>query len=243
MFLRRVSAAVTLVLGLALGGASGQDRSVRPGINDAFRNPNVADYLEKFEGESREIFVQRERIVAACSLRPGLAVADVGAGTGLFSRLFARRVGTAGKVYAVDIAQRFLDHILRSCKDAGIANVVTVRCDDRSCKLPAGSVDVVFICDTYHHFEFPFRTLASIHQALRPGGQLIVIDFHRIPGKSRDWTLKHVRAGQEVVTKEIVTSGFRLLGEEKDLGLKENYFLRFVKESKPSGSADRADGH
>jgi predicted methyltransferase len=94
-------------------------------------------------------------------------------------------------------------------------------------RLPPNSVDLVFICDTYHHFEFPFRTMASIHEALRPGGQLIVIDFRRIEGKSREWVLNHVRAGQEVVTKEIVSSGFKKVGEEKLL--KENYLLRFEK--------------
>lgn len=230
----RFTMGALLVLAVTAGG---QEKSVRPGINDPFRNPDLGKYLETFEGESREVFVQRERIVRACRLRPGLAVADVGAGTGLFTRLFARQVGKSGKVYAVDIAQRFLDHIARSCKEAGIANVATIRCDDTSSKLPVRSVDVVFVCDTYHHFEFPFRTLASIHQALRPGGQLIVIDFHRIPGKSRDWTLKHVRAGQEVVVKEIVSAGFKLTREETDLGLKENYFLRFVKEAKKGANA------
>jgi predicted methyltransferase len=91
---------------------------------------------------------------------------------------------------------------------------------------------LVFICDTYHHFEFPFKTMASIHEALRPGGQVIVIDFHRIEGKSREWVLGHVRAGQEVVVKEITQSGIKMVGEEK-LPLKENYFVRFEKVKKP----------
>jgi predicted methyltransferase len=88
-------------------------------------------------------------------------------------------------------------------------------------------VDLVFLCDTYHHFEFPFKTMASIHKALRPGGRLVLVDFHRIPGKSREWVLGHVRAGQEVFVKEIVTSGFKVVGEETFL--KENYLVRFEK--------------
>jgi predicted methyltransferase len=99
-------------------------------------------------------------------------------------------------------------------------------------ELAEGSVDLVFICDTYHHFEFPQRTLATIHKALRPGGQIVLIDFHRIEGKSSDWVLGHVRAGQSVFVKEIESAGFKQAGEEKLL--KENYFVRFerVKASK-----------
>ena len=209
----------------------GQEKSVRPGINKPFENPDVKEFVGKFEGESREIFAQRKEIVAACKLKPGMAVADIGAGTGLFTRLFAKEVGPKGKVYAVDIAPKFIEHIEKTCKEAGLKNVVGVVCTADSVKLPAKSVDLAFICDTYHHFEFPLKTMASIHEALRPGGQLIVIDFHRVKGKSSEWVLGHVRAGQKVVTKEIVSAGFKQVGEEKFL--KENYFLRFEKVKAP----------
>jgi ubiquinone/menaquinone biosynthesis C-methylase UbiE len=216
------------------GPVAGQEKSVRPGINKPFEDPDVDKYVKTFEVESREIYARRKEIRAACKLRPGMVVADVGAGTGLFTRLFAREVGAEGKVYAVDIAPRFLDHIRKTCREAGLKNVETVLCDQTSAKLPAGSIDLVFICDTYHHFEFPFRTMASIHRALRPGGQVVVIDFHRIEGKSRPWVLGHVRAGQEVVRKEIATSGFKLVGQRQKL-LDENYFLRFEKVDAPPG--------
>src|SRR5947209_3814252 len=83
-------------------------------------------------------------------------------------------------------------------QDKGLQNIVGVVCTADSVKLPPGSVDLVFICDTYHHFEYPRRTMASIHQALKPAGQLVLVDFKRIPGVSREWVLGHVRAGQEV---------------------------------------------
>ena len=205
-----------------------QDKSVKPGINDPFKDPNVKEYQGKFEVESREVYSNRKEIVAACQLKPGMVVGDVGAGTGLFTRLFAREVGPKGKVYAVDIAEKFLDHIQKTAKEEKLSNVETVKANDVSSELPANSSDLVFICDTYHHFEYPHRTMASIHKALKPGGRLIVIDFHRIPGKSREFILGHVRAGQEVFEKEIIESGFKKVGEEKEL-LKENYFLRFEK--------------
>jgi ubiquinone/menaquinone biosynthesis C-methylase UbiE len=94
--------------------------------------------------------------------------------------------------------------------------------------LPPGSVDVAFVCDTYHHFEFPQRTLASLYRAIKPGGKLVVVDFIRIEGKSSAWILFHVRAGQEVVEKEITDAGFRKAGEVKGL-LKENYLVIFTK--------------
>lgn len=224
-WLRRALAAFALLLFLDLAVA--QEKSVRPGINKPFENPDVPDFIGKFETESREIFAQRKEIAAACNLKPEMAVADIGAGTGLFTRLFAKQVGPKGKVYAVDIAPRFIEHIEKTCKEAEIKNVVGVVCTADSVRLRPGSVEVVFICDVYHHFEFPLRTMASIHEALRPGGRVIVIDFHRIEGKSREWVLKHVRAGQEVVVKEIESSGFKKVAEKKLL--KENYFVEFEK--------------
>ena len=206
----------------------GQEKSVKPGINDPFRNPNVEKYVKTFEGESREVFTQREKVGEAGKLKPGMVGADGGAGTGLYTRLFAAEVGPKGKVFAVDISEKFLAHIKESCKEAKVANVETVKCTDTSAELPADSVDLVFICDTYHHFEYPYRTLASLHKALKAGGRLVLIDFHRIKGKSTEWTLGHVRAGQEVFVKEVEDSGFKQVREVKDL-LKENYMVVFEK--------------
>src|SRR5437764_763862 len=96
-----LAAPLAVVVGLS---ALAQEKSVRPGINKPFENPDVKEFVGKFEVESREIFARRKEIVEACRLRPGMVVADVGAGTGLFTRLFAAAVGPEGKVYAVDIA-------------------------------------------------------------------------------------------------------------------------------------------
>lgn len=208
--------------------AQAQDKSVKPGINETFRDPNPQEFLGKFEVESREVFAQRKEILAACQIRPGETVADIGAGTGLYTRLFADAVGSDGRVLAVDIAQKFLDHIEKSCREAGVRNVETVLCKPDSTELPAESVDVAFICDTYHHFEFPLKTMKSLHRALKPGGRVILIDFRRVAGTSTDWIMNHVRAGQDVFEAEIVQSGFRKVRDEREL-LKENYFVAFEK--------------
>src|SRR5476649_1326127 len=111
------------VTSLTLVSTTAQEKSVRPGINKPFENPDLKDFLKKFEGESREIAANAKEIVAACKIKPGMAVADVGAGTGLFTRKFAAEVGEKGKVYAVDIAPTFLRHIEKTCEDSKIKNV------------------------------------------------------------------------------------------------------------------------
>ncbi len=215
---------------LVAAGASGQEKSVKPGINDSFQNPDVQDFVERFEVESREVYLHREKIVAACGIKPGQSVADIGAGTGLFTRLFAQKVGPEGRVIAVDIARNFLDHIQLTTREAGYRNVETVHCTADSTELPPNSVDVAFICDTYHHFEYPQKTMASLRRALKPDGKVIVIDFRRIEGVSSDWTLDHVRAGQEVFESEIKAAGFQKVHEGAEF-LEENYFLIFRKQT------------
>lgn len=219
-----------LLMALAVGDA--QETSVKPGINDSFKDPDITEWVTRFEGESRETFQKRKEIVAACRIEPGMNVADVGAGTGLFTRLFAEAVGKEGKVYAVDIAPKFLAHIRDSARKMGVTNVETILGTDYSAELPEGSIDVAFICDTYHHFEYPARMLASIHKALRPKGRMVVVDFMRVPGKSSEWVMSHVRAGQDTVEREIQACGFVKAIEVKDL-LQENYTVVFVKSDQP----------
>lgn len=212
----------------AAASTAGQEKSVKPGINQTFESPNVAEFVERFEKEGRDVFDHREQVVAALGLKPGMAVADVGAGTGLFTRMFSPLVGAEGKVYAVDISEEFVEHIASDARQRKMENIVGVVCKADSAELPPASVDLVFICDTYHHFEFPQKTMLSIHKALRPKGEVVLIDFHRIEGQSSDWVLGHVRAGQEVFTREIEEAGFEQVEENKDL-LKESYFVRFRK--------------
>lgn len=207
--------------------AAAQEESVAPGINDSFQNPDPQRYVERFEGESRTIYRYREAIVAALGLEPGMDVADVGAGTGFFSRLIAAWVGPGGKVYAVDIAKNFLDHIEKTSREAGLSNIETVLCDQKSTRLAPESVDLIFICDTYHHFEFPMQTLVSIHQALRPGGTLVIIDFERVVGVSPPFAISHVRCGKGTVTDEVKDAGFDFIGEIPMM--EEQYFIKFKK--------------
>ena len=222
------AAAIFLAL---ISPAFSQDKSVKPGINDSFRDPKVSEYVERFEIESREVFSKRKEIVEACKIPAGATVADIGAGTGIFTRMFAETVGAKGQVLAVDIAQNFLDHIDKTNREADRKNVQTVLCTADETKLPESAVDAAYICDTYHHFEFPIKTMTSLHKALKPNGRVFLIDFKRIEGESKEWTMNHVRAGQEVFEAEILSCGFKKVREHSDL-LKENYFVEFEKVAK-----------
>jgi ubiquinone/menaquinone biosynthesis C-methylase UbiE/intracellular sulfur oxidation DsrE/DsrF family protein len=230
--------AIGILLWIPQTLATAQEKSVRPGINDSFRDPDPKAFEGRFETESREVFAKRKEIVAACEIKPGQVIADVGAGTGLFTRMFSDAVGKDGRVIAVDISQKFLDHIQQTSRAAGQQNVETRLGTADSANLPAESCDIVFICDTYHHFEFPQKMLAGIRHALKPGGRLILIDFRRIPGHSTEFILNHVRAGQAVVESEIVQAGF-LKTREIEQTLQENYFDEFTPSRTPGLSAPK----
>ena len=222
-------ARVALVLALAAApfladAQSGADRS----INAPFVNPNFEVWRGRFEAEGREVYDRRHEIVAAVAAKPGEVVADVGAGSGLFVRLFAQAVRPGGRVIAVDISQVFVDNVLRLAHEQGLDNVSGVVGTAADTRLPEGALDVVFTSDAYHHFEQPEATLASIRRALKPGGRFVVVDFERTPGVSPEWILRHVRAGKETVTAEVVAAGFRL-AEERKL-MRENYFLVFERQ-------------
>lgn len=205
------------------------ESSVKPGANKEFLKPDldVAQWEQRFERGGRDIYDHRAQLLAIAGVRPGMSVADVGAGTGLFTMLFADAVGPGGRVYAEDISRKFVDHIAERVRQEKRTNVVPVLGTDRSIELPAGSVDLVFLCDVYHHFEYPRSMLASIARALRPGGHLMVVDFVREKGTSAAWILDHVRAGEATFVAEIQEAGFQPVA--RHTVLKENYVRSFRK--------------
>ena len=200
-----------------------------PSINAPFRAEtlNVDTWSERFEGESREVYRARESIVAALDLKTGQVVADVGAGTGLFVAYLSRAVGPTGRVIAVDISPTFVDHIRHRAAEAGLVNVVAQLGGTADVKLAPASVDVIYVCDTYHHFEDTAGILATMHRALKPGGRLAVVDYHRIDGKTRPFLMDHVRADQDVFAAEIAAAGFTRLPDPPAPFLEENYLMVF----------------
>ena len=219
---------------LLLFSAAAQEQSIRPGINRHFVDPDWQQWVGTFERTGREVYDKRHAIVAASKVRPGMAVADVGAGTGLFTRLFSSAVEPGGTVYAIDISSTFIDNILRTCREQGLMNVTGIVNTPVAVGLPADSIDLAFITDTYHHFEYPRQTLASIQQALRSDGRIIIIDFRRDPRISSKWVMGHVRGNKAQVIEELHEAGFRLV-EDKPL-MRTNYFLEFIKPGKQQGA-------
>lgn len=209
--------------------APAEEPPVAAASNDTFLSPDldVDEFVQRFEGESREIAVHHDGILASLGVEPGMDVADVGAGTGLFLDPLANAVGKRGRLYEIDISPKFVAHLEDRVEAEGLTQVEVVQCTERSIELPPASVDLAFVCDVYHHFTYPQSSLWSIRRALRPGGRLVVVDFERIPGVSRDWTLEHVRAGKETFRAEIEAAGFVFEDEVHVEGLDENYVLRF----------------
>ncbi|MFQ5661242.1 MAG: class I SAM-dependent methyltransferase [Gammaproteobacteria bacterium] len=199
-------------------------------INDNYKKPDVDVWVKRFEREGREVYDFRHELVQAIGLEPGQDVADVGAGTGLFEPLLAHAVGAEGTVYAVDIVPEFIDHIAKKAKQRGFVNIKTVLSREHSIELPAHSVDVVYISDAYHHFVYYQEMLASIYSALRPGGQLFIVEYDKRPGVSREWLIHHIRGTKQQFTAEIEAGGFGLVEEINIPGLKDTFVRRFTKQ-------------
>jgi predicted methyltransferase len=221
----RVARVVAWCLVLGLGCAR---RPVDP--NEAYRDPRMsaAEWQRFFETDGRgELYRKRDAVLKLAGVRPGMRVADVGAGTGLFSMMLSDAVGESGRVYAEEVVDRFSRFIAERALRENRANVVSVVGTELGIGLPPASIDLAFLCDVYHHFDHPREMLSSIHQALAANGQLVVVDFKRDATRSPAWVLEHVRADEETVIKEIEQAGFTSIFV--DNSLQESYALRFKK--------------
>lgn len=201
----------------------------------AGRNANEPDevnldlWLERLEVGSRELYSSRMAVVDALGLQEGDIVADIGAGTGLYSLLFAERVGPGGHVFAIDIEPLFLDLINRRAEDGSVSNISALLGRNDSITLPPQSLDVVFIADTYHYFSDRKALMMSVNAALKPGGKLYIVDYELLPGAENAPERDHVAFGKAGVISEVQSLGFSSLGASDIDGLSENYFIAFTK--------------
>lgn len=204
-----------------------------PSLNRPYDGADFDQWVRIFERPGREIFEQRFKIVKALGVHPGMRIADIGAGTGLFAVLLARATGPEGIVYAVDVSPDFIAGIEERAREYRVENIVPVLNDQSTTGLDPGSIDLALICDTYHHFENPGAMLDSLHEALAAYGQLVIIDYERRAGFSSPWIMHHVRAGRETVIKEVESAGFRLLDDTPVLS--GSFFLRFGRNDPDAG--------
>jgi ubiquinone/menaquinone biosynthesis C-methylase UbiE len=164
-----------------------------------------ADWLDRSERETEE---KPEAALDALRIRPGMTIADVGAGTGYMSLRMAARTGPTGKVYAEDIQPEMLQLLRRNEARAGIANVETVLGTESDPKLPAGKMDLILLADVYHEFSQPQKMLRKLREALKPDGRLVLLEYRKedpsIPIKP-----EHKMSVREVKT-ELEAEGFHL---------------------------------
>jgi|SRR5579872_630974 len=134
----------------------------------------AADWLERPEREDEE---KPSLAVVSLKLKLGDVVADIGAGTGYYSRLLAGKIGTNGTVYAVEIQQEMLDILTNKMAQLNIHNVKPVLGTITDPRLPASSVDLILMVDVYHEFDHPYEMVGAMIKALKPGGRMVFVEF------------------------------------------------------------------
>jgi ubiquinone/menaquinone biosynthesis C-methylase UbiE len=143
-------------------------------------NPDDLDaYIRRMEEREREEWQRPDEVVRALRLEPGATVADVGAGPGYFTLRLARAVGSAGKVFAVDVAPEMMAALRERIDRAGIGNVTPVLARGGDPLLPPASCALVLIVDTFHHFPDGAAYLRLLAQKLEQGGRIVNVDFHK----------------------------------------------------------------
>ncbi len=180
-------------------------------------------YIAMLEDPARDEYQQPERVLDALELEPGEAIADIGAGSGYFAIRLARRVGPSGKVYAVDISPDMVRHLNARVRDLELENLTTVLAEPDDLLLRPASVDRFFVCDTWHHIEERPEYLAKMRRILKPGGQVVMIDFQK-----RELPFGPplgMKISRDDLIAEMKTAGFRLVREFDFLSYQ--YFLIF----------------
>ncbi|MEZ5921350.1 MAG: methyltransferase domain-containing protein [Parvularculaceae bacterium] len=198
-----------------------------PPYGEEAANPEV--FLDTMEVSSRELYAAREAVLSAAQISPGEKVVDIGAGTGLYTLLFAQAAGPDGVVYAEDIEPRFLKLINQRASDLDLDNVVAVLGRENNITLPENSVDAAFIADTYFYFGDRQAIMASVLHALKPGGRLIIVDYNLNPDAPDAAKHEQVTFGRAGLIDEIKSFGFEYEESPAIAGLNEYYMAVFKK--------------
>jgi cyclopropane fatty-acyl-phospholipid synthase-like methyltransferase len=154
------------------------------GAHQGQQRPPAQEYVKLLESERRVEQLQIDRVIETLKLSPGQRIADLGAGSGLFTRPVAQKVGDQGIVYALDIDPDLLKHIAQTAEEQKLANIRTILAAEDDPKLPE-PVDLIMVIDTLHHISNRGTYLKNLRRYLRPGGRLAIIDF------SETWPAGH----------------------------------------------------
>ena len=175
--MRRLAGLVALSVVVLVVGLSAQQRHPVSGrVIAPVMGVGGAGWLERPEREAEEA---TSSAVEALGLRPGMVVADVGAGSGYYTVRMARRVGPTGRVYATDIQPGMLSLLTRRVGEEGLANVMPVLGAPDDPRLPAGSIDLALMVDVYHELAAPQTFVRRLRSALKPDGRLVLIEFRK----------------------------------------------------------------
>jgi ubiquinone/menaquinone biosynthesis C-methylase UbiE len=181
-------------------------------------------YIALLDDPARDAYQKPHEVVMALALKEGERIADIGAGSGYFSLRFTHHVGAGGQVLAVDINPDMIVHLNQRIRDDRVENIRTILSLPDDPLLAGASVDRVFICETWHHIENHPPYLARLKKVLKPGGQVIIIDFQKTP--TPVGPPAEMRVAREDVVKEFEQNGFRLVKEHTFLPYQ--YFLIFA---------------
>ncbi len=163
----------------------------------------AADWLER---PSRIVEEAPAKLIESLQLKPSMTVADIGAGSGYFTRRIARKIQPDGLVYAVEIQSEMLEILEANMKRHQLKNFRSVLGTERDPKLPASSVDLVLMVDVYHEFSFPHEMMTKIHQALKPDGKVVFVEYR---GEDPKVPIKPLHKMTEAqVKKEAKAQGF-----------------------------------
>ncbi|MDH3403541.1 MAG: methyltransferase domain-containing protein [Acidobacteriota bacterium] len=204
------------------GGAEGEHGLRHDGgIEHSFDDAEA--WAARFEGAERDVWQLPDEVVAALELTPGMTVADVGSGTGYFARRFARAVGSEGTVFAADVEPEMGAYVRKRADEEGQANLIPVLASYDDPRLPDGAVDLVFVCNTWHHIRDRVDYARRLAGDLAPGGRVAIVDFVKEPLPVGP-DVEHKLTAEEVIG-EFVAAGYRLAGSD-DL-LPYQYLLIF----------------
>ena len=181
-------------------------------------------YIGALEDPKRDAYQKPHEVIHALNLKSGEVIADIGAGSGYFTFHLARHVGDKGKVYAVDVSPEMILHVNRRIREQKANNVVTLLADPDDPLLPDRSVNRFFFSDSWHHIENQSKYLSLMKRMLKPGGEVVIIDFHKkeLPVGPP----MQMKIAREDVIKRLESNGYRLTKEHTFLPYQ--YFLVFV---------------
>ena len=162
-------------------------------------------------------------IIEAIGLKPGMAVGEVGAGTGRMTMWLAARVGVSGKIYANDINRESLEHLRERSRREGFENIEIVLGEVEDPKLPAGALDLVFMINVYHHLDDPIPLIGNIRPSLRAGGRLAIVECD--PEKV-DWGKEEGCTSRSDMARELEEAGFEIVRVETFLNEDNIYIAR-----------------